>query len=122
MFFFLAGLLLSIAALAEESADAWQNTILTEATIKKIQSAKYNYKKCIAEKTQKPDYLNLDSRKATEEIIKECEPELSKMRDIYISDKVPGTVADRHLRQIRIQTTRNLLQELIFAQASRKAD
>ncbi len=108
-------------ALAEASKEEWQSSVLTESTIKKVQEAKIEYKKCIGEQMQKPAYLDMDSRKATDEIIKFCEPALSKMRDVYLTEKVPGEIADRHLRQIRIQVTRNALESLIFAQASRNA-
>lgn len=108
-------------ALSEASKEGWQSTVLTENTIKKVQEAKIEYKKCVGEQMQKPAYLDMDSRKATDEIIKLCEPVLSKMRDVYLTEKVPGEIADRHLRQIRIQITRNALESLIFAQASRNA-
>ena len=113
----LGSLLLSVTAFAEQAAEQWQSSVLTEATIKKVQAAKNDYKKCVAEQMKKTAYLEQDSRKATEEIIKQCEPVLSKMRDVYLAEKVPGEIADRHLRQIRIQVTRNVLQELLFAQA-----
>lgn len=121
IFYFLIALLISTSALAEPANEEWQNTVLTDATIKKIQEAKYEHKKCVGEQMQKPAYLEMDSRNATDEIIKQCEPALAKIREIYLAEKVPGTIADRHLRQIRIQITRNALQGLIFAQAARKA-
>ena len=117
---FTSFLFLAVAK-AETSADEWQNTTISDATIKKIQEAKYEYKKCISEQMQKPAYLDLDSRKATEEILKLCEPMLGKMRETYLTEKIPAVMADRHLRQVRVQTTRKLLQEMIFAQAGRAA-
>jgi hypothetical protein len=115
-------LLFSMGAVAEKANEEWQNTTITDAAIKKIQEAKYEHKKCVGEQMQKPAYLNMeDSRKATDEIIKQCEPALAKMRGIYLAEKVPGIIADRHLRQIRIQVTRKALQGLMFAQATRKA-
>jgi hypothetical protein len=119
--FLLIALLFSASAVAEKTSEEWQNTAISDATITKIQEAKYEYKKCVGEQMQKSAYLDMDSRKATDEIIKLCEPMLSKMRETYLAEKVPGVMADRHLRQIRIQTTRKLLQELIFAQAGRSA-
>lgn len=118
---FLIAISLSTYAIAESTNDEWQNTTLSDSTIKKIQAAKYEYKKCVGEKMQKPAYLDQDSRKATDEIIKQCEPVLANIRAVYLAEKVPGVIADRHLRQIRIQITRNVLQELMFAQAARKA-
>ena len=117
--FFLLALFISVTAFAEQASDEWQNTVLTEATIKKIQESKYDYKKCVSEQMQKPAYLEMDSRKATDEIMKQCEPTLTKIREVYLAEKVPGVIADRHLKQIRIQTTRKALENLIFAQAAK---
>ncbi len=114
-------LLFTINAVAEKASEEWQNTTITDATIKKIQESKYEYKKCVGEQMQKPAYLNMDSRNATDEIIKHCEPVLAKIREVYLAEKVPGIIADRHLRQMRMQITRNVLQGLMFEQASRKA-
>lgn len=111
---------LSYAAIAETTNQEWQNTVISEATIPKVQASKNDYKKCIGEQMQKPAFLDMDSRKATDAIIKQCETSLSKMRDVYLAEKVPAEIADRHLRQIRIQITRNVLEGLIFAQASRQ--
>ena len=115
----MASLLISSTAVAEKADDEWQNTVLTDATIKKIQESKVEYKKCVGEHMQKSVYKDMDSRKATEDIIKQCEPSLGKMREVYLAENVPGTIADRHLRQMRIQITRKVLQEMIFSQAGR---
>ncbi|MDA1343490.1 MAG: hypothetical protein EXR90_04120 [Methyloglobulus sp.] len=114
-------LLFSVTVTAEKAAEDWQNTTITDSTIKKIQESKYEYKKCVGEQMQKPDYQKMDSRNATDAIIKHCEPVLSKIREVYLAEKVPGVIADRHLRQIRTQITRNALQGLMFEQAARKA-
>lgn len=113
-------LLFSVQAIAEKADEEWQNTSLSDATIKKIQNARIEYKKCFAEQMQKPAYAEMDSRKATDEIIKACEPVLSRAREVYLAEKVPGVIADRHLRQLRIQNTRNVLQNLLFSQAARQ--
>jgi hypothetical protein len=120
-FFFLITLLISASAVAEKASEEWQNTTITDATIKKIQESKYEYKKCIGEQMQKSAYQNMDSRNATDVIIKHCEPVLAKIREVYLAEKVPGVIADRHLRQIRMQITRNALQGLMFEQTARKA-
>jgi hypothetical protein len=119
--FFLTVLLVSTAVFAEKASDEWQNTVLTDATIKKIQESKLEYKKCVGEQMQKSTYKDMDSRKATDDIIKQCEPTLSKMREVYLAEKMPGAIADRHLRQMRVQITRKVLEGLIFSQASRSA-
>ena len=53
--------------------------------------------------------------------MKQCEPVLAKMREIYTDAEVPGVIADRHLKQMRMQTTREALQGMMFSEAARKA-
>lgn len=111
---------LSATAWANDAKNEWHNTTLSDATIKKIQDAKYQYKLCVSNELQKPEYQKEDSRLATDKIIKQCEPVLAKMRAVYLAEKVPEAIADRHLKQMRTQTTRNALQTMIFAEAARK--
>ncbi|MGZ5052791.1 MAG: hypothetical protein ACXWF8_17425 [Methylobacter sp.] len=118
---FLTILLSTAAAFADDAKNEWQNTTLSDATIKKIQDAQYQYKKCVAGEMQKSSYQDQESRRATEEIIKQCESVLSQIRDVYLAEKVPDVIADRHLKQLRIQTTRNVLQGMMFNEAARKA-
>jgi len=118
---FLSLLLASTCVLATESKTEWQATELSDATIQKIQETQFQYKKCIAEEMQKPTYRDMDTRKATDQIIKQCESTLAKMRAVYLEQKVPAMMADRHLKQMRVRTTRKLLQELIFSEAARKS-
>ncbi len=113
-------LFISTASFAEEpSKDDWQNTTISEATIKKIQESKYVYKKCVADEMQKAPYQKQESRQATEAIVKKCENVLAKMRDVYITEKVPEIIADRHLKQMRLQTTRLVLQDMMYNEAAR---
>lgn len=118
---FLTILLSTAAAFADDAKNEWQNTTLSDTTIKKIQDAQYQYKKCVAGEMQKTSYQDQESRRATEEIIKQCESVLSQIRNVYLAEKVPDVVADRHLKQLRIQTTRNVLQGMMFNEAARKA-
>lgn len=119
--FFLAILLSTITAFADDAKNEWHNTTLSDATIKKIQDAKYQYKRCVGEEMQKPANQQMDSRQATDAIIKQCEPVLAKMRDVYLAEKVPEVIADRHLKQMRLQTTRSALQGMMFSEAARKS-
>lgn len=118
---FLTVLLSTTTAFAEDAKNDWHDTTLSDATIKKIQDAQYQYKKCVSAEMQKPAQQELESRKATEAIMKQCEPVLSQMREVYLAEKVPGTIADRHLKQMRMQTTRNVLQGMMFSEAARKS-
>ncbi|MDO9270451.1 MAG: hypothetical protein Q7T96_15210 [Methylobacter sp.] len=118
---FLTVLLSSATAFADDAKNEWHNTTLSDATIKKIQDAKYQYKKCVSDEMQKPAYQEQESRRATDAIMKQCESVLSQMREVYLAEKVPGTIADRHLKQMRMQTTRNVLQGMMFGEAARKS-
>ncbi|OAI13042.1 hypothetical protein A1507_17970 [Methylomonas koyamae] len=108
-------------ACAEEAKEEWNETSLSNETIEKIQKAQFNYKKCVVDTMQKPEFAKLESRNATDAIIKLCEPTLAEMRQVYLDVQVPGVIADRHLKKLRIQVTRNLLQELMYAEAARKS-
>ncbi len=118
---FLSLLLSTGSAFSDDAKNEWHNTTLSDATIEKIQAAKYEYKKCIGGEMQKSVYQEQDSRKATDAIMKQCEAILSKMREVYTEAEVPGVIADRHLKQMRLQTTREALQGMMFSEASRKA-
>ncbi len=127
--------LISSMALAEEATETskteaakedakkieWQNTTISDATIKKVQEAKYEYNKCVVNEMKKAIYIKVDSRNATESIIKVCEPILSNIRTVYLEEKIPEVIADRHLKQMRTQTTRNVLQQMMFNDAARKS-
>jgi hypothetical protein len=115
----LVALLLATNSYAEASKNEWQNTTISEETIAKIQAAKYEYKKCVSDEMQKPAYQSQESRAATEIIIKQCEPVLTKMRAVYLEEKVPEVIADRHLKQMRLQTTRDALQNMMYGEATR---
>lgn len=119
--FFMTLLLLTANAFAAEEKSEWDNTTLSDALIKKIQEAQYEYRKCVSDEMQKPAYQTLDSRDATGKIIKQCEPSLGKMRETYLAEKVPAVIADRHLKKMRIQTVRSTLQNMMYAEAARKA-
>ena len=118
---FLSLLLSAGTAFSDDAKNEWHNTTLSDATIEKIQAAKYEYKKCVGGEMQKSTYQEQDSRKATDAIMKQCEAILAKMREVYADAKVPEVIADRHLKQVRTQTTREALQGMMFSEASRKA-
>lgn len=118
---FLILTLMSLAAYADDPKNDWHNTTLTEETVKKIQEAKYQYNKCVVDELKSPAYVKQEVRGATEVIIKKCEPSLALMRQVYTEQKVPEVIADRHLKQMRIETTRNVLKQMMFADAIRQS-
>lgn len=113
--------LFSSVVLADDPKNEWHNTTLSDGTIQKIQESQYQYKKCISGEMQKPLYRDMDFRKASEDIVKQCEPVLAKMGGIYNDEKVPEVVAKRHMKQMRLNSTRSVLNTLMMADAARKA-
>ena len=109
------------ASKPQASGKTWNGSNLSDATIKKVQEAKYNYTQCVYKEAQKTGYQKIDSRVATDAVIKQCEPDLAQIREIFINDGVPEIIADRFLKKTRINVTRKILQSLMFAEASRKA-
>ncbi|MEY4209636.1 MAG: hypothetical protein RLZ92_14 [Pseudomonadota bacterium] len=120
-YLFLVLMAFSSWTMAEEAKDEWNETSLSEETIQKIQQAQFNYKKCVMDTMRKPDYAKLESRNATDVVIRECEPVLADMRKVYTDVDVPAVIADRHLKKLRIQVTRKVLQEFMYAEAAKKA-
>jgi hypothetical protein len=118
---FLTVLLSAGTVFANDAKNEWHNTSLSDAIIMKIQESQYQYKKCVGTEMQKPAHHETESRKATEEIMTQCEQVLAQMRNIYLAENVPGPIADRHLKQMRMQTTRNVLQTMMFSEAARKS-
>ena len=114
-------ILSSFAVFADDPKNDWHNTTLTEATIKKIQEAQYQYKKCVMTEMKAVSQVQQDVRAGTDAIIKKCENVLADMRKVYVDEKVPETIADRHLKQMRIQTTRDVLKQMMFVEAARQA-
>jgi hypothetical protein len=120
---FLVLLVSSTIISAEDSKkeNKWNGSSLTDATIKKIQQSQYEYKKCVTDEMKKPGYFKIDSRNATDAIIKQCESVLAKMRQVYIGVKVPSVITDRHLKKMRMDITRRVLKQMIFVEAARKS-
>lgn len=120
-YLFLVLMAFSSWTMAEEAKEEWNETSLTDETIQKIQQAQFTYKKCVMDAMGKPDYAKLESRNATDVVIRECEPVLADMRKVYTDVQVPAVIADRHLKKLRIQVTRKVLQEFMYAEAAKRA-
>jgi len=103
------------------AGETWNGSSLSEATIKKVQTAKYQYTQCVYTEAQKQGYQKIDTRVATDAVIKQCEPDLAKVREAFVDDGVPEIIIDRFLKKTRIDITRKILKSLMFAEASRKA-
>jgi len=99
----------------------WNGSNLSTETIKKVQEAQYNYRQCVYTEAQKQGYQKIDTRVATDAVIKQCETSLSKVRAVLINDGVPPVIADRFLKKTRVVNTRKILKSLMFAEAARNA-
>ncbi|WP_428353899.1 hypothetical protein [Methyloprofundus sp.] len=106
---------------AKPKSTSWNGSILSDATIKQVQEDKYIYTQCVYKEAQKKGYKKIESRVATDAVIKQCEPELSKIRETFVNDGVPEVIADRYLKKTRIDITRRILKSLMFAEAARKS-
>lgn len=120
---FLLVILLSAAsawAADKKSGEQWKNTTLSDENIDHIQKAKYQYMQCITDEVQKKTYAKMDSRVATDQILKKCEDALSHIRTVLSKEKVPDPMTDRYLKKTRTQTARKVLEQLMYAEAARK--
>ncbi len=99
----------------------WNGSTLSTATIKKVQEAQYNYRQCVHTEAQKQGYQKIDTRVATDAVIKQCETSLAQVRSVLVNDGVPPIIADRFLKKTRVVNTRNILKSLMFAEAARNA-
>jgi len=100
-------------------AEQWHSTTLSDATIKNIQNAKYSYLRCISRETEKRLDSKMDSRAATDLILKQCEQPLTNIRQVFKQEKVPDGIADRYLKKTRTQTARKVLEQMMYSAASR---
>jgi hypothetical protein len=103
----------------KNKSQTWESTTLSDATIKHIQDAKHQYLLCISTETQKLLKINMDSRAATDLILKQCEDKLAQIRVVFTQEKVPVAITDRYIKRTRTQTARKVLQEMIIAAATR---
>ena len=103
------------------SKETWNKSALTEQSIEKIQLAKKDYLICITDEMKKhlnSDAKNMDSRHATDKVLKICEPSLAKVRTVFMAQNAPEAVATQYLKRTRTQTARKVLQEMMYASAA----
>lgn len=118
----LISLSLQVAAVTkapEKPELQWQSTTLSEETISHIQQAKYQYMECITKEMQKQEYSKMDTRVATDKVIKHCETTLSHVRKVFAEEKVPTNIIDRYLKSTRTQTARKVLEHMMIAAAKK---
>ena len=104
---------------SDSKSQSWESTTLSDATIKHIQEAKHQYLLCITTEAKKLYNTKMDSRAATDFILKQCEENLAQIRTVFEQEKVPVAITDRYLKKTRTQTARKVLEEMIIAAATR---
>ena len=109
------------ATTTPKPAAEWNGSSLSTETMQNIQTTKYEYKQCVYKEASKQGYKKMDSRVATDAVIKQCESALAKIREVFTNDGVPTVITDRFLKKTRVDMTRKILQSLMFAEAARKA-
>ena len=119
-FLLLVLFVISLPTLAEKNQkNEWQASTLSDSTIANIQKAKYEYLTCITQEVKKRSKIKMDTRAATDLVLKECEKNLTKVRSTFKKENIPSNMADRYLKKTRTQTARKVLQEFIYAAAAR---
>ena len=103
------------------SAQTWQATTLSSATIEKTRVATQAYHACLDKEINAFRQTPMDSRDATSIILKKCEFELTPIRTALLAEQVPPKIADRLLRKRRNQAVRKVLQLMMFAESQREA-
>ncbi|NOQ17256.1 MAG: hypothetical protein GQ581_09365 [Methyloprofundus sp.] len=124
IFSLIYALSLSACAATDSSTNKgenWNGSAISDEVITQVQQAKSVYKQCVYTEAQKKGYIKIDTRVATDAIMKQCEPSLGKIRTIFIGAGVPAISTDRFLKKTRVDLTRNILKSLMFAEAARKA-
>jgi uncharacterized damage-inducible protein DinB len=118
LFFLLLATSLQLSA-ADNPDLQWKSTSLNEATIKHIQQAKFQYMTCITKEITKKEYVKIDTRAATDKILKQCEPSLGEVKKVFAEEKVPDNITQRYLKSTRTQTARKVLEHMIISAAKK---
>ena len=103
------------------SAQTWQPTTLSSATIEKTRVATLAYHVCLDKEINAFRQIPMDSRDATNIILKKCESKLMPIRMALLAEQVPPKIADRLLRKRRNQALRKVFQLMMFAESQREA-
>lgn len=108
------------SACANPAPSTWNATELSDSTIRAIQRAQYQYKKCVIGKMRQNTTSKDAIETAASKVIKRCESVLAKMRKVYLAAAVPDIIADRHLRKMRTDISRRVIKQLMFQVSKQK--
>lgn len=114
----ISGSSLPIPLLAEEQ---WQASTLSAESIHKIQTKTEAYHQCLHKEVSGFPLSAVDSRDATNAILKKCEPRLIPIRELLLLENVTPRVANRYLLSKRHQAARNVLKSMMYAESQRQA-
>jgi hypothetical protein len=101
--------------------DEWRPTTLSDQTLEKVKLGLVAYQGCVNDETRTRIGETADSRALTDRVLKTCEGKLSKVKEAFDSENVPGTISERYMRGRRTQAARQILRTLMGAQAAQTA-
>lgn len=121
-FLFISALLVLVSQISEISAEEeWTPSILPDQTIQTIQKQTQIYHQCLERHITTFNIKGIDSRDASNWILKQCENKLNPIRTALLDQKVPLAIANRYLIKKRHQAARKVLKYMMFAKSQQEA-
>lgn len=102
--------------------ESWQASTLSEKTIAQANAAVLEYNQCLDQKTQESMGLTADSRAIADQILKQCENPLGKIKTAYDAENVPASISERYMRKVRSHGAQNVLRFVMSIQAMRSTE
>ena len=124
----LAGTLLAGCPSADKKAvesvesQEWQPSTLSEETLAKVQARLLDYQHCINDETRTHINDAMDSRRITDQILKNCEDKLSAVKTAFDAENVPSSISERYCRSKRSHAAQQILRVVMATQAVRSAE
>ena len=97
--------------------ERWNPSILSEQTIQKINQQTKVYHQCLDRQITTFNLKGIDSRDASNWILKQCENQLDPIRAALLNEKVPVEIANRYLLKKKHQAARKVLRFMMFAKS-----
>jgi hypothetical protein len=102
-----------------EEPQAWQPSTLKEQTLDQVNAGLRVYQQCVNDQTRAHLNDDMDSRKITDVILKDCEDKLSAIKGAFDAEQVPASISERYLRSKRSMAAQQILRVVMATQAVR---
>lgn len=102
---------------AVSANEQWNRSILSDQTIQKINQQTTVYHQCLDRHIATFNLKSIDSRDASNWILKQCENRLDAIRTALLDEKVPVEIANRYLLKKRHQAARKVLKFMMFSKS-----